>query len=1786
MPIQTDLNVAPYYDDYADSKNYYKILFRPGVAVQARELNQLQTMLQKQVERFGDNIFRRGTIIDGCLITYHNYFPFVKIKDIESDGAPVNVLAYNGLYVKNSSNLQSVILKTISGFESRNPDLNTLYVHYINSGISKEDKSYAADEVLTVFNNIEPISKIRVYNGAANFSNVDTVVILSALAVQNSSGGTTFSSGFNVGDKINNGLFANAEIVSINATANSSVLVLGIKALKENLNLANSQLWTFSVGDSIVDVTTSQAANVASLVGSGATATLVTDSVGQIATVAITSGGLGYYVNPYVSVSSTTATTTNINTANLIPQTYLTQITIAGTATTPVGSGYGMSVDEGVIYQKGYFSRVEKQTIVVEKYGTTTSTPAVPDNVVVGFNTAEEIVTSSIDPSLLDNASGTFNEAAPGANRLKLTPYLTVLSKEVAEANNDFLAIAEFSGGEPYKQARTTQYNAIGNEIAKRTYEESGDYVLDHFYINTKSNALFSNEATSFNVVVDPGKAYIQGFRVETFNSYIASVTKATDTEVSNTATISFNYGNYILVNELGGLFNFKIGDLISLYSTAKTYLTNVLSTPAITAPTGLIGAARIRSLVLSSGTPGTPNCLYKLYLFDVKMTRGSNIKNVKSVYYDDGTYKGVADTSLVKDPSSGVYINIVYDNNLSAMTFPTGVNAMKNANNISYTYRTQDIAPSATAVVNTAGFYTKTLSTNETFPYSGTLTAANKTEILYIPLANVQASVNISGNMTITTTSNAITGVATGFLADLRAGDYIKVANAIANVVVRVASIASNTSMQLTANGTAAVTSGNAVLFFPQNVPVSLERDTRVANISSDSKTLTISLGTAVTSTATLMVGYNVKASNVQFVSKTPTRNAFVRLKISNNAVTNVGPWPLGVSDIFRLKGVYKSTTQTLTFSANTNVNGSTEFITVANNCFSNGDSVLYTVPVSNTAIPGISNNTSYYVVYANTLGFALSLTSGGANINITASANLETHSFTGIPLYFTPTTASIEDVTNEFYIDHNQNENYYDTSYLYQKPKSTLAISTSEVYLVKYDTFVTASEGIKHVKSYPIDDTMILSALNASGSINTLEIPEMYDTKGGYHDLRDEIDLRPVSNNTSTITTSAASATINPAEPAEGVRFSVDDKKFPVPDSSLTAVFEHYLSRVDSVIVNSSSDILILTGVSGSNIAPETPPNGILINNIVIPPYPSIPSVMSTNTILIADTMIANEKYAYNRLKSYTVNLPSTSTQQVSQQPRGYTMSDIGQLERRIKDLEYYVSFTLAEAQIKGKVIPSSNDGTLDRFKFGFFVDAFSDYNYADTTNPEYYADISNGRLHSKVDELVVTHAPNSNNDVIGPVITFPYSEYVFVSQTGATNGPVTSVAPPTVTGNPSTVCTQWYQSIDGFNATGLIYEEREFHISSTAGAAQLTIGTAGGALAIEVFYGIVSGFSTSSLTPAYTAASFTVTGGGAHASSDPKPSIVGGGAYLSFTTTPSLGRYIKIRITKYRISGYFSCSFCGPIDNTYVPVVTANTTTANTTTANNVTPTPVPSIYKYGTVTSITPPEFTIQTSNIGGGTLPAYMAGASWNMTINVPYIQDSQAFVIKASGLRADSRHYVFFDSKLVASSQLQQTGKTLGAPLITGADGSISFTMFYDAGIENITGTVIFSDFARAATMAAAAAGTKSLLICDTPDAISTSFTASKIIIKNYVRAAINNQVAVVAPTTAPSVYTAPVSTQATAAVVVSGPSSTTAATPPVTKFVDNSRPAESGGSRGGGGPGGLGYSNYSLKQF
>ncbi len=79
MAQKTDLNVSPYYDDFDTNDNFHRVLFRPGFAVQARELTQLQSILQNQIERHGQNVFRDGTVIIPGQVSISNAYTSIQL---------------------------------------------------------------------------------------------------------------------------------------------------------------------------------------------------------------------------------------------------------------------------------------------------------------------------------------------------------------------------------------------------------------------------------------------------------------------------------------------------------------------------------------------------------------------------------------------------------------------------------------------------------------------------------------------------------------------------------------------------------------------------------------------------------------------------------------------------------------------------------------------------------------------------------------------------------------------------------------------------------------------------------------------------------------------------------------------------------------------------------------------------------------------------------------------------------------------------------------------------------------------------------------------------------------------------------------------------------------------------------------------------------------------------------------------------------------------------------------------------------------------------------------------------------------------------------------------------------------------------------------------------------------------------------------------------------------------------------------------------------------------------
>ncbi len=583
MAIVTDLNAEPYFDDFDETKNFHRILFKPSTAVQARELTQLQTILQNQIERFGDNILREGTIIKGGNFVEESPLPYVKLLDAAANtsGAYVSTdaNAYIGMKVVGATTgIEAIVIDAIPGLETQNPDLSTLYVRYTKNAQN------------------------------ANNENVGVFSTTEQLQVQ----------------QLVSGVWQNYHLVTIAGSLPS--------------------------------------------VGSAA-----------------------------------------------------------------IGNGYGVRCGDGIIYQKGHFVRFVDDLTIVSKYDTQ------PNNVVVGFLTEEELITSNQDESLLDNANGFNNYQAPGADRLKLTPVLTVKTTALAKADENFFSLQEYVNGKVVRRNLSTQYSSLEAMIEKRTAEESGDYTVSDFPIRIEQS---TSNTSNLAVVVGAGVAYVNGKRTELTNDiYIETPETLGSPSTQYNQDVITNYGHYVVANTTAtpiGLFNNFSAVSLRNGAGANT------------------GTAYVRVATKETAS-ATSNV--RLYLFGVEMASGQSFEDVRKVVSTANT-----EATLVLESGSAV----IKDYSFKTAIFPIGRNNIKSLSaNTDYIYRKyENITTSGNSTISTI---TVTLG-SDTFPYSvGALNTDQTAEFLITSASSNQiinpTSITVSSPTQLVITTAVPTGTSANVL-------------------------------------------------------------------------------------------------------------------------------------------------------------------------------------------------------------------------------------------------------------------------------------------------------------------------------------------------------------------------------------------------------------------------------------------------------------------------------------------------------------------------------------------------------------------------------------------------------------------------------------------------------------------------------------------------------------------------------------------------------------------------------------------------------------------------------------------------------------------------------------------------------------------------------------------------------------------------------------------------------------------------------------------------------------
>lgn len=448
------------------------------------------------------------------------------------------------------------------------------------------------------------------------------------------------------------------------------------------------------------------------------------------------------------------------------------------------------SVDSGVFFVDGKFVYTEAQTVAVDKYSNTSSKN-------IGFLVEETIIDTDADESLLDRAQGSPNFAAPGADRYKVSLVLT--SKDISTTITNFIEIARVVDGELVVNKVKTIYSEIGNELARRTFDESGDYTVKRWPIQVLDHQAATPDANKFTIALDPGKGYVKGYEFETISQEFLTLDRAREFEQAISQDVSTSYGNYIYVDGL-------VGDPSEI-APITNIVPNAYSTINLKASGVTIGTAKLRFMKWVSGTHGNAAAVWKLYLFDIQMDAGEVFGSITDISSTSGTFEANID-ALSKIGGTGA--TFLGGSDSPSLVFPFSndyIKTVRDENGLSVSdYATQR---TFTVTFNSGVANIATTSANERFIGSGALTDSIKESnyIVFHPSTGAVLNFSNANNGVITVGPN-ISGSTQTLELDYSSadntlsGNSILIANVNQNNVSERTKALSNYTIKILGNG------------------------------------------------------------------------------------------------------------------------------------------------------------------------------------------------------------------------------------------------------------------------------------------------------------------------------------------------------------------------------------------------------------------------------------------------------------------------------------------------------------------------------------------------------------------------------------------------------------------------------------------------------------------------------------------------------------------------------------------------------------------------------------------------------------------------------------------------------------------------------------------------------------------------------------------------------------------------------------------------------------------------
>lgn len=1078
-------------------------------------------------------------------------------------------------------------------------------------------------------------------------------------------------------------------------------------------------------------------------------------------------------------------------------------------ASNATATGSAVSISKGVYFIRGTFVNINESTLILDQY---TNKPSYR----VGLSIQESLeFASSENKDLFDNARGFSNYSAPGADRLKISTSLTAKSLNDFDDTN-FVEILRVSNGVVKKLQDSNTYSLIKEYIAKRTYEESGDYALSPFDVEVKnslndqisSNGIyFENQKTDQNntpsenllsLKISPGKAYVRGFDVEKVETTILDVEKPRDTNTVVTSSIPFEMGNLIRINNVSGT------PVIGIDNNHTVSLRDQRKNSNTAANGNEIGKARVYSFNLSNSAYSNNASSWDLYLFDVQtyttLTLNQSLTSIQCPI-----------SSYIEGISSGAsgYVAISPTNQNLTLTQTSGIfspgeqikingkTELSRSINLVRSYATSDIKSiyqNSSSIGLSTDFVADTVLTSKTLPNfkSG--------DILSVTASGIASCagrtfVGVASDTIIryqrpgfgTETFNRISSVSSNGLTITLSG--VSTVNGVCD-----GAVALSTSTTFSVGSPSFLNEENAFLYAKLN-------NKNISDVSFTSSEIRVTRQTSGKSTnnvGTLSLSLSdVGISSAYFDSFNVGRYSVF---YSDGTVD-----PL-TSDKFTLDGTATSITLTgLTPNKSNIIINST----VKKNSIKNKQKLYLrsqklavdkTASGVSTAISGLTTSNFYglrieddqislnvpdvvkvIAVYESVNNASPSLDA----LNFQTGSSLDTNSILGEKIVGETSGAVGQIVTKSSstkieFVYLNSNKFINGETVTFKESNISSAIQSIDVgsYVNRTQEYVLDKGQREQYCDYSrivrknssVLLTKQLLVIYDCYSVPSSDNGDVYSVNS-YDSERYEKDIPTLKNNTRASDILDFRPRVAPY--VVGVStvspFDFNSRTFSssgnnptlvvTPNESSTVGYSYYLPRIDKIVLNKNGLFTLLKGTSAAN-----------------PKEPSI----------IDDSM----SIAVIKLPAYLYN-PEDAEIVLTNNKR-YTMRDIGSLEQRIENLEIATSLSLLELKTQSLQVLDS-DG-VNKFKSGFFVDDFKTNNFIDLENndakciinkqtEELNADISSYSLKSELGisgDLNISTADFSTNLALfdsnvrktGDLITLNYNEVsAGIGQTYAT-------------------------------------------------------------------------------------------------------------------------------------------------------------------------------------------------------------------------------------------------------------------------------------------------------------------------------------------------------------------------------------------------------------------------------